>query len=146
MGSVRVPHMVFCWYPLVISLLGYSCEIIRSVHLSESVTIAAFQTEPAGWEVECLFNECWMNVMLVWDLFPFLSVITLRIPISSVALRSDTSAARFKWSLFLMINITTRNRSRNERRILIFVIFKMRMSLWCHIASPLCKTEKFCCR
>ncbi len=55
-----------------------------------------FQREPAGWKGECLFNDCWMNVMLVWDLFPFSFVITLRIPISSVALRSDTSAARFE--------------------------------------------------
>ncbi len=62
---------------------------VRSVHPSESITIAA------GWKGECL-KECWMNVILVWDLFPFLSVITLQIPISSVALHGDTSIARYK--------------------------------------------------
>ncbi len=72
-------------------------EWIRSMHLSESVTIAVFRKEPAWWKGECLFNVCRMNVMIILDLFPFLSVITLRIPISSVALRSDTSAAHFKY-------------------------------------------------
>ncbi len=38
-----------------------------------------------------------MNVMLVWDLFPFPPVITLLIPISSAALRGNTSAARFEF-------------------------------------------------
>ncbi len=69
---------------------------IRSVHPSESVTITAFRREPAGRKGECLFNECWMNVMLIWDLFPFSSVITLRIPFSSMALRGDTRAACVK--------------------------------------------------
>ncbi len=70
--------------------------VIQSVHPSERVTIAAFWREPAGWKAECLFDECWMNITLIWDLFPFSSVITLRIPISSVALHGDTSAARFE--------------------------------------------------
>ncbi len=34
--------------------------------------------------------------MLIWDLFSFSSVIILRIPISSMALRGDTSAERFE--------------------------------------------------
>ncbi len=72
------------------------CLLIWSVHPSESVTIAAFWREQAGRKGECLFNECWMNVMLIWDLFPFSSIITLQIPISSVALHKDTSAARFQ--------------------------------------------------
>ncbi len=39
---------------------------IWSVHPSEGVTIAAFQREPpAGQKGECLFNKCWMNVMLI---------------------------------------------------------------------------------
>ncbi len=69
---------------------------IRRVHPSESVTITACQREPAGWKGECLLNECWMNVMLIWDLIPFSSVIALRIPISSMALHDDTSTARFE--------------------------------------------------
>ncbi len=95
--------------------LGKPCDVmsknlitticaIRSVHPSVNVTITAFwrdtitafRREPAEWKGECLFNECWMNVMLIWDLFPFSSVITLRSPISSVAVHSDTSAARFE--------------------------------------------------
>ncbi len=37
-----------------------------------------------------------MNAMLIWDLLPLSSVITLRIPISFVALYGDSSAARFE--------------------------------------------------
>ncbi len=76
---------------------------IRSVHPSKSITITAFWREPAGWKGEYLFNECWMNVMLIWELFPFSSVINLWIPISSVGLHSDTRAARFKYEECLCI-------------------------------------------
>ncbi len=76
------------WSPLEVCIRQRALQSLRS-------------GEPVGWKGECLFNECWMNIMLIWDLFPFSSVITLRIPISSVALRSDTSAAHseyFSWN------------------------------------------------
>ncbi len=68
----------------------------KCVSVRERYTIAAFRREPAGPKGERLFNECCMNVTLVWDFFRFLSVITPLIPISSATLRSYTIAARFK--------------------------------------------------
>ncbi len=77
---------------------GNVIGFIRRAHLSESVTITSFRRKLAGQKGECLFNECWMIVMLIWDLlFPFSSVITLQIPVSSVALCGDSSTARFEY-------------------------------------------------
>ncbi len=65
---------------------------IRSVHPSENVTIAAFWREPAGRKGECLFNECWMNVMLIWDLFPLL-VLWLSVALLALHALSSQSLA-----------------------------------------------------
>ncbi len=110
-------YKIVC-FPFVLVHLTFVI-VNLSVHLSESVTITVFQREPAGQKGECLFNECWMNVMLVWDLFPFSSVFTLRIPISSVALCGNIGAARFELSVCLLVRFG----------VLIFCLFGQTTSL-----------------
>ncbi len=86
----------------------YSVSIHYSKHAFVGERYNHCIRERATWtKRECLFNECWMNIMLTWDLFPFSSLIGLRISISSVALLSNTSAACFEFQLTNLSAVNT---------------------------------------
>ncbi len=71
-GKIQV-GIRFCW------------PAVYSKRASVRERYNRYISKRASWsQRECLINKCWMNVMLIWDLFPFSSVIILRIPISSV--------------------------------------------------------------